>query len=426
LDIFKIVPRISILLKRLPDVPSSETGNLEKIIQWNAKCFYLHIKCTAYSIGAFAMLSHYLYKWIPSEAQAMITLILTGNESLQTAEQGMTIWEICNFIRNRPALLDIINKESDWIRLSDEVVKVDGGAECLGMLYEFLQKNGARAAEEFELAVPRWKEAPGFILDVMRSYLAIPVRESNAEDIFARRRNRDKAVNNISRSLSRIQRIIFKKLLSSYADFCTLRENIKYQLMEGYFIIRMNILDIGAQMVLGNILDNKNDIFFMRLSEIKGILKNEKFYCNPKDLISERKAQHKIWKSQHTPDLILQDGMPLQTINDSNSLLKGIGCSPGIVEGYARVLKNISEMRDLKHGEILVTSHTDPGWTPLFLSCKGLVTETGGFLSHGATVAREYGLPAVVSVPSATEKIQTGHYLIVDGNRGLVTITSMK
>ncbi len=102
--------------------------------------------------------------------------------------------------------------------------------------------------------------------------------------------------------------------------------------------------------------------------------------------------------------------------------LSGIGCSPGTAEGFARILLDTSEANSLRPGEILVAPHTNPAWTPLFLSCKAIVTEIGGFLSHGATVAREYGIPAVVNVTAATNLIHTGDHIRVDGSSGKITI----
>lgn len=422
LDAFKILPRISLMLKRLPDIPSQHIANLEKLIQWNAQCFHLHIKCTAYSIGAFALLSHNLQKWIPSEAEKFLTLILTGKENLQTAKQGVSLWEIANFISQRKELKDIVQRNFNWSQLTDELKKVKASGQLLTMLHGFLNMNGARAAEEFELSIPRWKEDPSFIIEIITKYLNIADKKSVLQDISFRNEQRDKAIGSIRSSLGMRQRFIFSRMLASYKDYCTLRENIKYRLMEGYSVIRGIFLTIGTRLESEELMESKDDIFFLRPYEIISILNGKQPANEIKDLIIDRKAQHMRWESQHAPELIFKSGIQIQTQEGSNNLLKGIGCSPGIVEGYARVLKDISEMKFLQPGEILVTSHTDPGWTPLFLSCKAIVTEIGGFLSHGATVAREYGIPAVVGVNNALMKIHTGDFMQVNGTDGQVII----
>jgi phosphohistidine swiveling domain-containing protein len=167
-------------------------------------------------------------------------------------------------------------------------------------------------------------------------------------------------------------------------------------------------------------LREDDDIFFLKPHEIEGLIGGRGSNGTIAGLIGERKQQYEISKREQAPDLVFHDMSPGSfPVEDS---MYGIGCSPGVAEGCARVLRDISETKQLEPGEILVTSHTDPGWTPLFLICKGLVTETGGFLSHGATVAREYGIPAVVSVPGVTEKIRTGDLVVVNGNNGVVTI----
>ena len=136
--------------------------------------------------------------------------------------------------------------------------------------------------------------------------------------------------------------------------------------------------------------------------------------------MKERKERFAMLKAQSAPEIVYSE--TIRSDDDGSISLTGIGCSPGMVEGSARVIKDFSDAGMLRAGEILVAPHTDPGWTPLFLICRGLVTETGGFLSHGATVAREYGIPAVVNVAKATERICTGDVVLVDGSRGEVVV----
>jgi phosphoenolpyruvate synthase/pyruvate phosphate dikinase len=138
-------------------------------------------------------------------------------------------------------------------------------------------------------------------------------------------------------------------------------------------------------------------------------------------LILGRREQHAQWNAQDAPGLVIGEaGAP--TVAARASELTGIGCSPGAVEGIARVLADSSQASQLQPGEILVAPHTDPGWTPLFLTCSAVVTEIGGFLSHGATVAREYGIPAVMNVIGATTRIHTGDRIRVDGSSGRIVL----
>jgi phosphohistidine swiveling domain-containing protein len=209
----------------------------------------------------------------------------------------------------------------------------------------------------------------------------------------------------------------FCRLLDSYSEYVTFRENVKYRLVEGYFLLRQAFMKIGSELVAGGLLDKPEDIFFLSAPEV---VARDNPVGRKRELIRARREQHALWESTAVPDLIMGDDFETPAYCCSD--LTGIGCSPGIGEGNARVLLDVSEAGLLQPGEILVSPHTDPGWTPLFLTCRALVTEIGGFLSHGATVAREYGIPAVVNVREATKRIRTGDFIRVDGTRGRITI----
>ena len=420
LSTFGILPRLSWMIKQMPPLPHKDRNRLEEIIVWNARCFQLHLKCTAYSIGAFALLEYLLNRWLPSESESFIPHILIGNENLQTAAQGISLWRLANHAKTYPALRKILETDFNWSVIAQQIANVDGGPQFLSLFQAFLDANGARAAGEFELAVPRWREDPTFVVNVIRKFLEIPVNGSPSFDPTMWHSQRQKAISHIKSFLLPIQRLAFSQILASYADFCTLRENIKYRLMEGYSLLREIFFEIGTQLKANRVVELASDIFFLRPAEIMALSTGD---CQPqqtKVLISERKAQHARWEAQDAPDLIFVGGN--EELNLQKSDLTGIGCSPGIVEGVARVLRDISEAQTLVPGEILVTPHTDPGWTPLFLSCKAVVTEIGGFLSHGATVAREYGLPAVVNVRGATTRIHTGDLIRVNGTTGQVSL----
>ena len=424
LNAFKILPRLSWMIKKLPPLPQKDHNDLEAIITWNARCFHLHLKCTAYSIGAFALLSHLLDRWLPSEAENLIPLLLTGNENLQTAAQGISLWELSNYVRAHPDLKNILENDFNRPFTRHHAANVEGGPQFFSMLQTFLDVNGARAAEEFELAVPRWREDPTFVMDVIRNFLEAPVNGTIPLDPAVRHSKRQQAMSHIKSSLQPIQRLAFIQLLASYADFCTLRENVKYHLMEGYALLRNVFLEMGAILKSKGLLEHTKDVFFLRPSEIMAIFSGNQPEQKTTVLVSERKTQHAIWESQYAPNLIVTGALVESKSN--GDALSGIGCSPGVVEGVARVLFDISEADTLEPGEILVAPHTDPGWTPLFLSCKAVVTEIGGFLSHGATVAREYGIPAVVNVKEVTQLVKTGDIIQVNGTKGIITIYESK
>ena len=420
LDALGFLPHLAWSVRRLSPPPPAEPNRLEELITWNARCFQLHLKCTAYAIGAFGLLAYFIDRWLPSEAEKFLPLILMGNENLQTAAQGISLWQLAAHARKNPDLRGILDNDLDWSVTAQRMVHVGGGPEFLTMFQAFLDANGARAAGEFELAVPRWREDPTFVLGVMRRFLDADHTESFPVDPTIRRHQREKAISHIKASLGTFQQWVFTRLLNSYSEFTTLRENVKYRLIEGYALLRHIFLEMGNDLEVRGRLQAASDVFFITPSEILALIARDELARQTTELILERKAQHSRWQSQDAPDLIMRDGQ--ENIKPQTGELTGIGCSPGTTEGVARVLLDPSEADALKTGEILVAPHTDPGWTPLFLSCKAVVTEIGGFLSHGATVAREYGIPAVVNVTGATTKICTGDLIRVNGTNGLVTI----
>jgi len=420
LDALGFLPRLSWMVRRLPHPPAADPARIEKLVTWTADCFRLHLKCTAYAIGAFGLLAHFLNRWLPSETEALLPQILMGRENLQTAAQGVSLWRLAEQMRTNTDLMEIVGSDLDWPTVVQRVVSVAGGPEFLSTFHSFLEANGARAVGEFELAVPRWREDPSFVLGVLRKFLDAQRTEPLPGGPTIRRRRRQEAIARVETSLGRVQRWAFARLLSSYGIYTTLRENVKYRLMEGYALLRQTFLEMGSDLVAKGILDHTDDVFFLTPPEILALIAGCESARQKLDLIRARKEQHARWESQIAPDLIVGDGR--EVISPRPGELIGIGCSPGTAEGFARVLFDTSEADSLRPGEILVAPHTDPGWTPLFLSCQAVVTEIGGFLSHGATVAREYGIPSVVNVRGATTQIHTGDFIRVDGTNGRITI----
>lgn len=427
LDALGFLPRLRWQTRRLPPIPDIRTSTHPQVreqftglLTWTARCFRLHLKCTAYAIGAFSLLAYCLKRWRFSEAQALLPQVLMGHEDMQTAAQGISLWRLAEQVRAHSTLLEVVDARLDWPTMSRQLTDTAGGPEFLQAMQSFLEQNGARTTGEFELAVPRWREDPSFVLSVLRKYLETQETTPDREDSTLRHRRRQEAVSHIEASLSSLQRPIFVQLVGSYSSYTTLRENVKYRLMESYALIREMFLEMGTGLVSTGVLGNAGDVLFLTPREVLALHAGEKLARETTALIAERQEQHADWESLNTPSLIMYDGQ--EVTERQGDALTGIGCSPGTAEGTARVLADPSEAEMLKTGEILVALHTDPGWTPLFLSCKAVVTEIGGFLSHGATVAREYGIPAVVSVKGATQQIHTGDLIRVDGSRGLVTI----
>lgn len=316
-------------------------------------------------------------------------------------------------------------------------------------LAEFLSHYGHRGVAEVDLGLPRWQEDPAHIFGVLANYLHIPsentasvtalhadqVDQSSlqapdpllAPDAQFRRgvREAEAMVAELTRRAARkgrLRGLLVGFFLKRARALAGLREMPKFCLVLLLAYMREVLQSIGKEMAGAGRLESGEDIFFLTLQETHAVLAGE----DVRALIRERQMGYeRELQRRHVPRILLSDGSePTVAAADGGELpgmLRGTPASPGIISGQARVILDPTGAH-LEPGEILVAPSTDPGWTPLFLTAGGLVMEMGGAISHGAVVAREYGIPAVVGVPEATERIVTGQRITIDGAAGKVII----
>jgi rifampicin phosphotransferase len=293
-------------------------------------------------------------------------------------------------------------------------------------LAEFLYHYGHRGVAEIDLGLPRWREDPTHILGVLANYLQLQ-DPTMAPDVQFRRgeREAEAMVAELKRRATRKGRLrgmlagFFLKRARAMAG---LREMPKFCLVLMLAYVREALQSVGKELAEAGRLVSGEDIFFITLKEAHAALAGE----DMRDIVRERRAgyEHELQRRQ-VPRVLLSDGTEPVASSQSLALqpgtLRGTPASPGRVTALARVILDPTGAR-LEPGEILVAPSTDPGWTPLFLTAAGLVMEMGGMISHGAVVAREYGIPAVVGVAGATEQIITGQRITVDGSAGTITL----
>jgi pyruvate,water dikinase len=277
---------------------------------------------------------------------------------------------------------------------------------------------------EIDLGLPRWSEDPTYIMGVLATYLRLDDPQSAPDVQFARAaREAEEMVAELTRraaSKGRLRGALVRFLLGRARELSGLREMPKFCIVLLMARARELLWTVGAELAEAGRLEGARDIFFLTVPEAWAALDGEDL----RRLVRGRRAvyEQEIGR-KHVPRLLLSDGTePTAGTHDATAedgVLRGTPASGGMVTQDARV---ILEPRDahLEPGEILVAPSTDPGWTPLFLTAGGLVMEMGGPMSHGAIVAREYGIPAVVGVPDATERIETGQQITVDGTTGEV------
>ena len=284
-------------------------------------------------------------------------------------------------------------------------------------LIDFLKDYGHRAVDEFELAQPRWREDATYLEQIVASFASVG-RICHPGTLKPQTEQRESAEKELA-ELVKDKRGL-RKQIESELDFTRrympFRETAKFYLMLGYEQIRRALLELDCRYELDG------GIFYLVPDELQQLIDRKETFG---DVIARRKMERELMLQIEMPDVIFSDaleqiGAPMVT--EAAETYRGVGVSAGVASGKARVLLKPSEARPSDRDYILVCPSTDPAWTPLFLHAAGLVMERGGILSHGAVVAREYGVPAVANIPNATRYITDGQMLHIDGNTGTVSI----
>lgn len=292
---------------------------------------------------------------------------------------------------------------------------------------DFLRQYGHRAVAEIDLGMPRWSDDPAHLFGVLSGYLRLDPDAATPEQHFAdgARDARAMGVTLIRRArrVSRVRAVAVGFCLRRARALVGMREMPKFLVITAMHRARRAILQIGTELADSGRIAAAEDVFFLDFDETKRAAAGEDLRAT----VGERRERYDAeLRRRHVPRMLLSDGTELEAVGSGSEApqegaLRGTPASAGIVTAPARVILDPVGAR-LEPGEILVAPSTDPGWTPLFLTAGGLVMEMGGANSHGAVVAREYGIPAVVGVPRATEAITTGDEVTVDGASGVVTL----
>ncbi len=293
-------------------------------------------------------------------------------------------------------------------------------------LADFLHHYGHRGVAEIDVGLPRWREDPTHILGVLANYLQLndPALAPDAQFRRGAQEAEAMVADLIQRATrkSRLRGMLVGFFLKRARAMVGLREMPKFCLILIVAYMREVLQSVGKEIAEAGCLGSDEDIFFLTLQEAHAAQAGE----DMRDIVRERRMAYEYeLQRRHVPRVLLSDGTePSPAVTDgaeSQGMLRGTPASPGSITGPARVILDPTGAH-LEPGEILVAPSTDPGWTPLFLTAGGLVMEMGGSISHGAVVAREYGIPAVVGVTRATERIITGQQITVDGSHGIVTL----
>ncbi|MFI0419158.1 PEP/pyruvate-binding domain-containing protein [Spongiactinospora sp. 9N601] len=354
-----------------------------------------------------------------------INACFRGVPANPTTEMDLRLWRLAMSAKADPRSLAALSEQEPW-HLAQSYRRGELPDVLSDGVRGFLARYGCRVAAEMDLGLPRWADDPAPVFRTLISYVhaADTGFDAAAEFAAARREARAKVAELVRRVPVRRAgvRLAAGFLLRAARELRGLRELPKYYLMRGYQELRRQLLPAGDDLVRDGVLDRADDVMFLDLDEIRAALRGGDGF---RATVAERRAIYeRELKRRQVPAVVLSDGTapeyrPVETGDDA--LLRGLAGASGLASGPARVVFDPDTAR-IAPGEVLVCPSTDPGWTPLFLNAAAIVTETGGMISHGTTVAREYGIPAVVGAAGATTRIQDGQVITVDGSRGTVTL----
>ncbi|MCX5009016.1 phosphoenolpyruvate synthase [Streptomyces sp. NBC_00638] len=365
-----------------------------------------------------------LREWL-GEKNAADTLTLSAPDNV-TSEMGLALLDVADVIRQQPDVVAFLQGVEDEGFL-DDLAKLAGGTEARDAIEAYLDRYGMRCVGEIDITRPRWRERPTTLVPVILDNVR------NFEPGAAERRfeqGRRKAQKKEQEVLSRLRALPdgdrkadeTKRMIDRVRTFIGYREYPKYGIVSRYFVYKQALMEEAERLVEAGVLLEQEDAFYLTFQELHDVVRSHQV---DDQLIQRRKEAFRSYHALTLPRVLTSDGEAVtgayRRDDAPAGALIGLPVSAGTIEGRARVILDMAEA-DLEAGDILVTTFTDPSWSPLFVAVAGLVTEVGGLMTHGAVIAREYGLPAVVGVDQATRLIRDGQRIRVHGTDGYVEI----
>ncbi|WP_405527168.1 phosphoenolpyruvate synthase [Streptomyces avidinii] len=373
-----------------------------------------------------------LQEWL-GEKNAADTLTLSAPDNI-TSEMGLALLDVADVIRPLPEVVAFLQglKCVEDEAFLDGLAKLAGGAEARDAVEAYLDRYGMRCVGEIDITRPRWRERPGTLVPVILDNVR------NFEPGAAERRfeqGRQKALQKEQDVLSRLRALPdgerkaeeTKQMIDRVRTFIGYREYPKYGIISRYFVYKQALMAEAERLVRAGVIPEREDVFHLTFQELHEVVRSNSVDDRQtlQQLVQQRKEAFRAYHALTPPRVLTSDGEALTGAYRRDDVpagaLVGVPVSAGTVEGRARVVLDMADA-DLEAGDILVTAFTDPSWSPLFVGIAGLVTEVGGLMTHGAVIAREYGLPAVVGVERATRLILDGQRIRVHGTDGYIEI----
>ncbi|MEC2518393.1 phosphoenolpyruvate synthase [Bacillus cereus] len=375
-------------------------------------------------MNASTWINEKMEQWL-GEKNAADTLSQSVQNNI-TSEMGLALMDVADVIRPYKEVITYLQHVEDDSFLN-ELVQFKGGEEARDAILTFLNKYGMRCSGEIDITKTRWSEKPTtiipMILNNIRDFEYGASKRKFEEGLQEALKKEEELVDRLQHLSDGKQKVEeTKRMIRNIRNFIGYREYPKYGMINRYFIYKQALLKEAEQLVQSGVIREVDDIYYLTFEELHEVVCTNKLDY---ELIQKQKNDYKLYEKLTPPRIMTSDGEIItgkyKRENLPDDAIVGLPVSSGVIEGRARVILNMEEA-NLEEGDILVTAFTDPGWTPLFVSIKGLVTEVGGLMTHGAVIAREYGLPAVVGVENATKLIKDGQRIRVHGTEGYIEV----
>jgi len=374
----------------------------------------------AHSIGMNLMVKRWLSDWLGDRTGVLYSKLVSGLGDNKTITTNIAIEHLAKIARISPAVREALISRTPEAFLSDLRTRTDF-ASFAKAFDSFMAEYGHRSHTR-EMYFPRWSEDPRLVVDALRALVSSP--RLTLEEIERKRfEERLVAEKDVLARISRLKygflkKSVFKTVMRFAQTYLMFRENQRFYLDHQIIRWRRLFLEYGRRFAADGIVRQQDDVFFLSKEEVFDIASGKM----KADLKAIEQRRHEFDRYRYAlPPKFLKGRLEFDdTLVHEGAVTKIVGtsASPGLVTGLVRVVDSISHVSEVREGEILVTSNTDPGWTSVFAKIGGLVTETGGILSHGAVVSREYGIPAVTAVRNATTILRTGQKVTLDGGEG--------
>ena len=380
---------------------------------------------TGAGMAATRILTRLAKLWLTPDELEALTLGIHGNV---VNEMNQAIGDLADLARSSPQLMDSFKHlGDDGAQWTNQVAQQEGSTPFMAAWEDFMSRYGSRGPSEIDIYKPRWYEDPLPVLRVIAEFLNSDEgrHQTLHQSLVEGRRTAIQKLRRTARAglFGRLRMRIINRLYHAMTEVGGMREHHKFMIIRLLAVIKKILKSNATQLTVAKKLAQPDDIWFLTWSELFAIWDDESVNWNT--IVTQRRINLARFEKLMPPLIVTSDGeapvVHYQIEGAPEGALLGYPVSPGVVEGIVHVIRD-PQRETLAPQEILVAEFTDPGWTPLFINASGLILEVGGALTHGAVVAREYGIPAIVGVRNATKNLHTGQRVRIDGNRGIVEV----